>query len=198
MQKKLIIILSGIILPLILIPSLFILEKAESEEKNIKTDYDFVFYSADYDENIFEDEEYLTLNHIISYKNGPITISVLPEEYVSIDPVLNFLSELVNVMKNGDYEAYSAYFSDDFKAKISLPEKFTMQRIYNVTIEKLSEGRGEDGETQLVYMLDFMISKNNGSLRNDIDSDSSKPWYLTITVENGKYLIDNILTINQK
>ena len=77
-------------------------------------------------------------------------------------------------------------------------EKFTMQRIYNVTIEKISEGRGENGDPQLVYMLDFMINKNNGSLRNDMDSDSSKPWYLSIVNVDGNYLIDNIITYNQK
>ncbi len=198
MRKKLIIILSGIILPLILIPTLLILDKAENKENASKAEHNFDFYSVDYNENIFEDEDYLSLNHIISYKNGPVTISVLPEEYAAIDPVLSFLAELIDIMKNGDCEAYQTFFSENYKEKNSSPEKFTMQRIYNVTIEKISEGRGDNGESQLVYMLDFMISKNNGSLRNDMDSDSSKPWYLTIISENGQYKIDNILTYNQK
>ncbi len=196
MRKKLIIIITAVILPIILIGGLLIFDKAEKEETNIN--YNFNFYEKNYDENILEDEEYRGLNRIISYKNGAVTISVLPEEYASIDPVLEFLSEFVNLMINGKYEEYPSYFSNNYKQKNYLPEKFTMQRIYNVTIEKISEGMAHDGKAQLVYMLDFMINKNNGSLRDDIDSDSSKPWYLTIIEENGKYLIDNILTYNQK
>ena len=198
MRKKLIIILICIIIPILLISALAIFDKADDEANSQIIEYDFDFYPQNYHENILEDEEYLNLNHIISYKSGAVTISVLPDEYSAIDPVIKFLAELINVMKNGDYEAYPDFFSENYKNKNSLPEKFTMQRIYNITIEKISEGRGDDGETQLIYMLDFMISKNNGSLRNDIDSDSSKPWYLTITADDGKYLIDNILTLNQK
>ena len=198
MNKKVMIILSAVVLPLILILGLLLIERAETGENAKEIEYNFDFYSENYDENIFEDAEYLALNHIISYKNGPVTISVLPEEYYSVDPVLYFISELLEDLKNGKYDEYPIYFTDNYKNKNTLPEKFTMQRIYNVTIEKISEGRGENGEAQLVYMLDFMINKNNGSLRNDMDSDSSKPWYLSIVNINGNYLIDNIITYNQK
>lgn len=198
MRKKLIIILTGIILTIVLAASLFIIESLESNNEGKEIVYDFDFYPENYDENIFDDAEYMSLNHIISYKSGPLTISVNPEEYASVDPVLDFLTKLIETMKNGDFEAYESYFSDEYRQKNLLPEKFTMQRIYNVTIEKISEGRRSNGEAQLVYMLDFMINKNNGSLRSDIDSDSSKPWYLTITTDNEQYKIDNILTYNQK
>ncbi len=155
---------------------------------------DFSFYPPNYDIDILEDPEYLSLNRDISYIKGAVTVTVKPDEYSSTDIMLQFLSEYINTLINGDYEGYPMFFSDEYKEKNSLPEKFTMQRIHNILIEKISEEKSKAGNTLYVYMLDYQISLNNGTLRRDMDSDSSRPQFLVIKEENGEYKIDNIIT----
>ncbi len=159
------------------------------------------FYEADYSTDILSDPEYLKLNRAISYKNGAVMISVEPENYAETDKLLDFLAEFLNTAINGDYKSYPKYFTEEYKSKNDIPEKFTMQRIYNITIEKISESAEEyKGRTinQYVYMLDYMIKRNDGTLRKDIESDASIPQYLVIKEIDGELLIDNILTYSYK
>lgn len=152
------------------------------------------FYEPNFSSNIFDDTEYLGLNRIISYKNGATTITVAPENYLSTDPILDFLCKFTDTIINGDYENYPKYFSKEYLAQNDIPEKFTMQRLYNITVEKISEDKHISGDSQHIYMLDYMINKNDGTFRRDMDSDASKPWYLTIITEDGTYKIDRIIT----
>ncbi len=94
MRKKLIIIFTGIILTIVLASSLFIIESLESNNDGKEIVYDFDFYPENYDENIFDDAEYMSLNHIISYKSGPLTISVIPKNMPRSILCLIFLQSL--------------------------------------------------------------------------------------------------------
>ena len=198
-RKRLIIITFAICAVLILGGALWLLEFLEDRNSITNSKLpELNFYSPDYEVNILDDTEYLELNRIISYRNGPLTITVSPEDYLATDPVLAFLADMIDTMINGNYSEYPNYFSEKYKSENTLPEKFTMQRLYNITVERISEEKDEDGNTLLVYMMDYMISKNDGTLRRDMDSDASRPWYLVIKNENGEYKIYNILTYSNR
>lgn len=152
------------------------------------------FYTPDYETDIRNDPEYLALNRTLSYRNGAVTVTVIPDEYSYIDEVLPFIADYIDTMINGDFSSYPQFFSEEYKKSNIIPQKFTMQRIYNITVEKISEEYNEKGSIQYIYMLDYMIKRNDGTLRRDIDSDSSRPQYLVIRKTDSYYIIDSIIT----
>ena len=193
-KKKFIIVISSIASFIILLSGIMLFDSLEKKfSGSSKNDLSLYFYAPNYELNIFEDSEYMELNRVISYKTGAVTKTVLPERYSSIDPLLPFISSLLDTMITGKYETYSDFFSTDFKKQNELPKKFTMQRIYNITVEKISDPDADHG---YLYMIDFMINKNDGTLRDDVGSDASKPWYVSIITENGEYKIDKVITAN--
>ncbi len=198
-KKLLIIIISALALIAVLMAVISIL--SDKEKNGTEADValpDEYFYTPDYTIDIQNDPEYLELNRIISYKNGAVTISVTPEKYSETDPVLNFISSYLQVLVCGEYEKYSEYFTEKYKQNNTLPEKFTMQRIHNISVEKISETTNDSGEVLYVYMLDYMIDKNNGTFRRDIDSSSSRPLYYVLLKSGDSFIIDEIIRINEK
>lgn len=153
-------------------------------------EYDFDFYEPDYEADILSDDEYLSLDRSFLYKIGAVT-TVLDGKNGSSDRVVEFIADYINTLIMGDYESYSSFFSEKYKSNNEIPEKFTMQRIYNITIEKLDEEYVE-GHYIYTYWLKYSISKNDGTLRSDMGSDASKPQYLIITEQDGSFLIDEI------
>ena len=198
-RKKLLIMLIGLGLFLLFVIGVLIFDMlGENDSDDFEKLPEFDLYTPDYDINILQDPEYTELNRLVSYKNGAVTVTVAPEEYPATDPVLAFIAELTDTMIGGRYSEYPSFFSESYILENELPESFTMQRIYDITVERIGEEQGSSGENLLIYMLDYKISKNDGTLRRDIGSDSSKPWYLAIVSENGEYKIDNILTYSEK
>ncbi len=157
----------------------------------------FSFYEPDYKTDILSDPEYLSLNRIVSYKNGPVMTTVLPQDYEKTDKILSFLASYLDAAIKGDYSNYSDFFTEEYISENGIPEKFTMQRIYNITVEKLNEaGQNANGQTsnQFVYSLSYMIARNDGTFRSDMESDALKPQYLVIKEISGEFYIDKILT----
>ncbi len=159
--------------------------------------HNYAFFNENYEENIFEDENYLALNHSVLYKKGAVTISLDLSEKQEFDAPLIFLLDYIDVVKNGKYQQYDAFFSNLYFTEYSNPEKFTMQKIYDVSIENISEEKKETETniyTEYVYSLEYKIMQNNGTFRNDIGSDSIRTQYFLITNREGDLLIDNIMS----
>lgn len=167
----------------------FIFDDTPSSKDTQKELPGYMFYEPDYEMDILSDPEYLRLNRIILYTNGAVSITVSPDDYKSTDEVLYFLSEFVNTMIEGDFTAYPSFFSENYKSEYELPQKFTMQRIYDISIEKIDEDTD-----QIIYKLDYLIDRNDGTLRRDIGSGESRPQYLVIEEINGAFYIDDVLT----
>ncbi len=171
--------------------------------QNDEPTYDFNFYEADYNENIFEDEEYLELIKYgyLSYNNGEgVTVSITEKSSHEYGDAVAFLVDLVNLMINGDTEGYNACFSELYYQKESPKERFTMQKIYDVTITKISEENLNNNGisyTQCVFALSYKIHENNGTLRDDFLT-GSKTQYVYMNNESGNFKIDGITTLRYK
>lgn len=205
-KKKIIITLSvavGLLLLMyaltLILPLISEKLKGNPEEEIAK----FNFYEPDFEENIFDDPEYLLLieNGIIQYDNASNSIVTITDENVSDhgEPV-ELLANFVDSIIDGDHERYNGYFSKEYLKENSPKDKFTMQKIYNclITFYRQEDAEDKNGNyTKYIYKLKYQIYENNGTFRRDIGEDY-KTQYIVITDREEKLLIDAISTSNYK
>ena len=201
-KKRLLTIIGVVVLVMIL---LFVISYAIDAYYSSRTNddskpIDFDFYPADYSENIFDDEEYKALikDGIISYTDGAtgVTVGVDTDNPQKYGGDVEFMIDYIYTIINGDADAYNTFFTEQYLKEHKKHEKFTMQKLYDVNITKLTsnEVSGKNGSyTVYEFALDYKILENNGTFRNDI-GEGSKRQYITVTAENGELLINSIST----
>lgn len=142
--------------------------------------------------DILRYEEYLSLNRSITYKESNISVSIDEESVKNYDVGLQLMYELVGYAIAGDYYEYnSLIYPDDEKE-----EPFTQQQIYDVVLTRHSytEKQGNGGMySEYVYKIEYKIHENNGTFRNDIVSDASRPQYFVINNSTGEVLVMDII-----
>lgn len=166
------------------------------DKSNEVDDIDYNFYPADFEENIYEDEEYLELisEEFIKYCDSEtnVTVGIDKETAQKQGKVVDFLVDMIYNIIEGDCESYNKKFSDEYYKENKPKERFTMQKLYDVTITYLSSEN--DGDyTKYYYCVEYKIYHNNGTFRRDIGAGSKKQ-YFTLTDASGELLIDNINT----
>ena len=206
-KKRLLIILAALaalllvmyLLTLIL-PKIF---NGITEDSTEEGTANFNFYTPDYDENIYEDEDYLALieNGVLTYDNGTNSMVAINTENASEHgEAVKLLTDYVYSIINGDVSKHNSYFSDKYYETNEPKASFTMQKIFNGTITYYSvQSAVENGNnyTKYIYKLKYNIHENNGTFRMDIGEDA-KTQYVVITDREGKLLIDYIGTSNYK
>ena len=204
-NKKILLAIVASILGLILILSLTvailnkIIEKREAEKEAAGIDYNF--YPADFDENIYDDPDFMELmkGDFLSYCDSStnVTLGITRENAFEQGRDVQFLTDYVYTIIEGDHVAYNACFSDEYFASGKSPkDRFTMQKLHHIVLTKLSEESiSEDGVnyTKFVYSVEYCIAENNGTFRNDI-GEGSKPQYFVITDRTGTLKIDQVIT----
>ncbi len=160
---------------------------------DVKVEYKFA--TPDYDYDIFEDEKYLDKNRLIEYTDGAVS------RLITDDPSLygvgvEFFSDYFDAVINGDVDAYNAMFTDEYKKEHGAKSEFTMQKIYNITLEKLSENVIEEGAYKGVkrytYRVTYMIMDNNGTFRSDMGSDAAVPQIIELLEDSDGAKINSI------
>lgn len=160
----------------------------------------FIFYEADYKYNIMNDREYLDLDRQIYFENplSGITVSFnedtledLPEDQKDYIMVLY---EFIDHAIHGKSAELNALFSEEYvEAGGDLKRDFTMQQLYNIKITYIDTvSEVVDGNTHVSYdyWLEYMIRKNNGTFRNDMESDCIRKEYVRVTNRDGNLGID--------
>ena len=167
--------------------------------KNLPKAPEYHFYDADFGYNIFEDEEYLELisYKFITYDDGYHRTNLNEDDYEFCSDPVRLVIDLILAAQSGDADSYNACFSPAYKNKEGKYRDFTMQQIYDVVItegDTVKEGNYQRADIKLEYK----IHKNNGTLRDDMESDLVKEQYLAITTNNTEkvFLIDSITTKN--
>lgn len=157
------------------------------------------FYEADYDYNIFEDAAYMDKNRYIEYTDGAVSVTVTEGDFAFHGGApLVFFNEYFTAVINGDHEKFNTFFNDYYyEIQNNKPaEDFTMQRLYNINVTKLTESKIESGEhfgkIRYTYKVSYMIMKNDGTFRSDMESDSAVPQIIEILYDD----YNDVCTIN--
>ena len=206
--KKRLLIILAVLAALLLVMYLLtlILPKVFSnitEDRTEEGTANFNFYTPDYEENIYEDENYLALveNGVLTYDNGTNSVvTINTDNAAEHGDAVKLLTDYVYSIINGDADKHNSYFSGRYYETKEPKTSFTMQKIYNGTITYYSvESATENGNnyTKYIYKLKYYIYENNGTFRMDIGEDA-KTQYVVITDREGKLLIDYIGTSSYK
>lgn len=199
-KKKMLIAI--IIISILAVISYVLLENPqifEKQEKKSPTSmysdklYSYVFYDADYNRDITQDAEYMLLDREVHYKQGYLSISVPREEAASYNKAVEFFYDYFDTVMAGDYETYNTYFTDRYYEYYDPYISFAPQMIYDIEVEQLTEVSNDDGTINWTFNVTYKIRQNDGTFRNDLDSDATKTlYYELICNKDGKVLIDYI------
>lgn len=177
--------------------NIYLQKRAEKDAQRVHFD----FAPADYDENIYEDPEYLSLieRGFIDYTDYEtnLTLAVNYEDAIDYGEDVLFMVDYIYAIVSGDAEAYNEFFSDEYYKKNEPKDEFTMQKLYEVNISKVSQTKESDktGNTynKYQYIVKYKILDNNGTFRNDFNT-GTKEQYILFTNKTGEFLIDGITT----
>lgn len=202
-KKKLLIAFAIVLAVLvILICSSAIIDAIEKKRAG-DVEIDFDFYPADFEADIFKNQEYLELMNaeFLNFKDSGVTLGIDREQAAQYGDDVEFIVEMIYDIIYADVEGYNARFSDKYYEKHAPKEAFTMQMVYDIHIERLSteknsEGNEGDNYTKSIFSVEYKIYQNNGTFRRDI-GDGSKIQYITITDKSGEWSIDLVSTLNQ-
>ncbi len=155
----------------------------------------WLFFEADYDKNILEDDWYLSHDRGIHYNRYGNNV-VLTQENISSMPVsASFFYDYFDCIIRGDYENYPRFYTESCLSdeNFHCPEKFTMQGLYdiNVTLHSVS-GDEESKITTEIYEVSYRIFENNGTYRDDILPDETRTRVFEIVINNGVAKINSI------
>lgn len=134
---------------------------------------DILFAPADYEDNIFEDENYMRMNRDIKYIDGAQSTEVaLDEDGAYLGEGLTFFQTYFNCVINGDYETYQTLISEDYdeNGAYPVPDRFTMQKIHSISVEHRGDADTvvSQNEVRRYYVVKYQIYQNNGTFRDDI------------------------------
>lgn len=144
------------------------------------------------DFDIMEYDGYLALNRTVTYKDSNISVSLDADSVKNYDEGLQLMYELIDYVIAGDSDGYNSLVYPEEETE----GPFTQQQIYDVIITRHSytEKQGDSGRyREYVYKLEYKIHENNGTFRNDIVSDASRPQYFVINDSMGEILVMDII-----
>jgi len=154
----------------------------EQEKQNI------TFYPPDDPWNFPDNPEYLDMDRRLFVHNPfeGTTYSVEKNQLSQEDDVVQFFHQYLQTMIDGDVDGFLSMYASDYDGE--LPQTFTTQMVYDMTLYPQSEGG-----TVVAYRLDYRIYHNNGTLRDDMGSDTIRPLIFTLTEENGELKIQSVV-----
>lgn len=206
LKRKMIIVLACmVVFAIISIPLINFLSNIQSkdgeEEETKYPSSTIIFATPDFECNIMEKEEYLSLNRCIYLYDEKYGIT---EELT--DKNIDVYGDSAKVMRNainaiiaGDADAYNALFSEAYFANHEPKSPFTMQRLYDIKLTFAEETEITDQEgkyTRYIYGVEYKIQRNDGTFRTDIGHNESRMQYFILSDSTGgKILIDQILNV---
>lgn len=206
LKRNMIIVLIGLVVFVVIaIPLIGILDNlqngAEEETKRLPPS-SIIFATPDFEYDIMKDEDYLQLNrriYIHDVRSGQ-TEELTDKNLPGYGGGAAVLRDMIRAVINGDADAYNALFSSNYYENHDPEPPFTMQRLYDIKLTKVSETlvAGEKGKyTQYEFEVEYKIRLNDGTYRTDIGHDESKKQYFVLSDSvTGEVLIDQILEYN--
>ena len=200
-KKKLLLILGIALGALILLLTAVALITGLGKKDNPGFEYGEEHFYPTYEGDIMQNKAYLDLDRSISYCADPAgygeTSSITDENRKDYSAEVLFLYDYLQTVIAGDANAYNKLFNEAYyKNKENKPlESFSPQMIYQAKITYQTEAK-EGTDRLVVYRLEYMIYRNDGTFRRDIASDSSRPQNIRLRVSaDGSIAIENISTL---
>lgn len=143
------------------------------------------FYPADYDIDPYADPKYMLQIRDVYFLEGNTGVLVTDDTRNTIRDTAVFFEEYFNLAIEGKYEEYQELFDKSLYNGLDIPEKFTGQKIYDIEVEFYQElsDSANDKVTYEYYIVRYKIMYNNGTFRNDIGSNETRPLMYTIKKE---------------
>ena len=149
----------------------------------------YSFYEPDYDLNIFKVDEYMELDRAIYYCDSTtgVTISLDDDTRNMYDPALSVLCTMIDRIIAGNADRYNDLFSSNYYAVEGHERRteFTMQQLYDIKLTKMAVSQQTDKNgksyTQYEYIVEYKIRQNDGTFRDDVDSDASRKQYFVLS-----------------
>lgn len=179
---------------------LFLLGERQSEEKEGE-EKEIYYHPANFDEDIFENGVYLSLNRDLIFGTGYFATAVpdTEEGRKNASEECTFFLDYFHALKYGEYESFPHFFADGF---FKAEPKFTMQMLYDLQVTYHSSTTdSENGEDLQLsnYLVSYKIYQNNGTFRKGIPSNVASPQiYQLMKNADGEYKIYRILEIENE
>lgn len=138
------------------------------------------FYDQSLDYDVFSDEVYADKDKGIWFKADSIEEYLLPEDRDDASPQARLFLDYFDAAIHGDGKTLNTLFTDEYFANggnpISrYPDRFLMQKIYSINVEKWGASNIEDTDDGAVvydqFKVRFLIMDNNGAFRPDLADD---------------------------
>lgn len=147
----------------------------------------FNFYPTDYELDVTKNEYYMGLDRYIHVQRGSENFAITDGDYASWGEEIEFFARYFEAAIAGDAEAYNALFTQNYYKTNEPYEIFAPQMIYGITLEQKAKT-----ETSYVYDVTYAIYRNDGTFRNDIDSNAFKTLIFELVYESGALKINAI------
>lgn len=191
MKRKILIIIAASVLLLAVGFALLVLLTPKSEPEPEAPTYHFYPVTT---ESVFSNAEYLSLDRSVRYCDDPsgygVTETIDEEHPETLLPALRLLTRYLRAVIAADETEYNACFTPECLSDGKVPLRFSQQMLYDMLITPVSSQTGKDGNTLVLYRLDYKIHRNNGTFRRDVESDAVRPHYVVVTAfPDGSVLI---------
>ena len=178
-------------------------EEEESYSFNpLAIDYGDGFTQQELDYDIFEDEEYVDKDRGVWFGDSYVSQYYLTENRDKASYQAKLFIDYFDAAVHGDGKKLNTLFTDEyFENKDNpikkYPDRFPMQKIYDIHVEQLGTSKTENTLEGIMvyeqYKVYFLIMDNNGAFRPDLPVDKSYiPLIYDVITINGESKINRI------
>lgn len=143
----------------------------------VPVDYDLV--QVDTETDIMAYEPYLECNRDLNYTSNNYTISFTLEEASERIDDVGFFARYFLSVRDADYEAHAALFSDPEFYKNSMPTRFSRQMVHDIEVEYL----GELNDAAYYCVTTAILESDGTYLKHLVDGGTRSLWFEVVKID---------------
>lgn len=212
-KKRLIKFIVGILIALAVLFAVFLIlkncagggEKISYSYDPLSEDWGIGYYEQDVNFDIFTDEVYADKDIGVRFSSNNVEEYFTVEDRAEASYQAQLFIDYFDAAIHGDGAKLNTLFTSDYfknggKPIKKYPDKFPMQKIYRIQVEKVggttTENTVEGTMIYEYYKVSFLIMDNNGKFRPDLpEEQSSIPLIYDVITLKGESKINRISQI---